>query len=89
MMWDPETLWQMMTCGVILHNMIMEGEEEEAAHTNDFEKAGEHVHLPEQEVEQVLNFLEMHLQVRDQQAHLQLLNDLVIHMWIHIKNQLI
>ena len=69
MMWDPETLWQMMTCGVILHNMIMEGEEEEAAHTNDFEKAGEHVHLPEQ-VEQVLNFLEM---FRHQQAYVELL----------------
>ena len=78
MMWDPEVLWQVMTCCVILHNMIVEDEGEGAART-DFEKPGEHVHLPKQEAEYVMQFLEMHRQLRDEVAQL---NDLVEHMYV-------
>ena len=63
MLWDTEILWQMMTCCVILHNMIVEDEGEGAAHTNDFDKPGEHVHLPEQEEQYVINFPRMHRQL--------------------------
>lgn len=38
MMWELETLWQLMTCCVILHNMIVEYEDEGAARANGFEK---------------------------------------------------
>ena len=81
LLWDPETLWQVMTCYVILHNMIVEDEGEGAARTNDFEKLGEHVHLPEQDAQHAINFLEMHRQLRDAQVHTQLLNDLLEHMY--------
>ncbi len=37
MMWKLKTLWQLMTCCVILHNMIVENEGYGAAQTNDFE----------------------------------------------------
>ena len=26
--WDPETLWEVMTCRVIMHNMIVDDERE-------------------------------------------------------------
>ena len=87
MMWDPEVLWQVMTCCVILHNMIVEDEGEGAARTNDFDKPGEHVHLPKQEAEHVMHFLEMHRQLRDEVVHTQLLNDLVEHMYVFMENQ--
>ena len=86
MMWDPEVLWQVMTCCVILHNMIVEDEGEGAART-DFEKPGEHVHLPEQDAEYVMHFLEMHRQLRDEQVHTQLLHDLVEHMYVFMGKQ--
>ena len=47
-----------------------------------FEKSGEHVHLPEQEAEYVMQFLEMNRQLRDEVAHTQLLNDLMEHMYV-------
>lgn len=36
---------------------------------------------------QLMNFLQMHHNLRDQQVHTQLLNDLMEHMWIHNGNQ--
>ena len=80
-------LWQAMTCCVILHNMIVEDEGDGAARTHDFEKPGEHVHLPEQEVEYVMLFLDMHQQLRDELVHTQLLNDLVEHMYVFMGKQ--
>jgi hypothetical protein len=57
------------------------------AHTHGFEKSGIHVHLPEQDVEHFVNFLKMQRQIRDHQVHMQLLDDLLEHMWIHDGNQ--
>ena len=88
MMWESETLWQLMTCCVILHNMIVEDEGDGVAQTNDFEAPGEQVEIPkDQDAAQLMNFLQMHQNLRDQQVHTQLLNDLVEHMWIHNGNQ--
>ena len=80
MVWEVETLWQLMTCCVILHNMIIEDEDEGAAYTHDFEKPRLEFRLSEQEAENIVNFLEMHRQLRDQQVHMQLLNNLVEHI---------
>ena len=33
-MWESETLWQLMTCCVILHNMIVEDEDDGVASPN-------------------------------------------------------
>ena len=32
MMWEPETLWQLMKCCVILHNMIVKDKRKGASH---------------------------------------------------------
>nr|XP_020183789.1 protein ALP1-like [Aegilops tauschii subsp. strangulata] len=88
MMWESETLWRLMTCCVILHNMIVEGEGDGVAQTNDFEALGEQVEIPEdQEATRLMNFPQMHQNLRDHQVHEQLLNDLVEHMWTHNGNQ--
>ena len=47
MTWDSETLWQLMTCCVILHNMIVEDEGDGVNQTHDFEAHGEQVEIPE------------------------------------------
>ena len=47
MMWESETLWQLMTCCVILHNMIVEDDGDGVSQTNDFEASGEQVEIPE------------------------------------------
>jgi hypothetical protein len=88
MMWESEILWQLMTCCVILYNMIVEDEGDGVAQTNDFEAPGEQVEIPkDQDATQLVNFLQMHQNLRDHQVHAQLLSDLVEHMWTHNGNQ--
>ena len=61
MMWESETLWQLVTCYVILHNMIVEDESDGVAQTHEFEAPGEQVEIPEdQDAAQLMNFLQMH-----------------------------
>ena len=61
MMWESETLWQLMTCCVILHNMIVEDEGDGVAQTHDFEVPGEQVETPgDQDAAQLMNFPQMH-----------------------------
>ena len=77
-----------MTCCVILHNMIVEDEGDCVAQINDFEAPGEQVQIPkDQDAAQLMNFLQMHQNLRDHQVHAQLLNDLAEHMWTHTQNQ--
>ena len=87
MMWESET-WQLMTCCVILHNMIVEDEGDGVAQTHDFKAPGEEIEiLEDQDAARLMNFLQTHQNLRDQQVHTQLLNDLVEHMWSHNGNQ--
>ncbi|XP_020179137.1 uncharacterized protein [Aegilops tauschii subsp. strangulata] len=88
MMWESETLWQLLTCCVILYNIIVEDEGDVVAQTYDFEAHEEQVEIPkDQDAAQLMNFLQMHQNLRDQQVHAQLLNNLVKHMWTHNGNQ--
>ena len=47
--WDLETLWEVMTYCVIMHNMIVEDERPERLYDQDFQFQGENV-VPEQGV---------------------------------------
>ena len=67
--------------------MIVEDDGEGAARMHDFKNPIVQVHLPEQEAESMANFLEMHRQLRDQHVDMQLLDDLVEHIWVHTGNQ--
>ena len=87
MMWESETLWRLMTCCVILHNMIVEDEGDGVAQTNDFEAPGEQVQiLKDQDATHLMDFLQMHQNLRDHQVHARLLNDPMEHMWTHNEN---
>ena len=88
MMWKSETLWQLMICCVILHNMIVEDEGDDVDLTNDFEAPREQVQiLKDPNVVPLMNFLQMHQNLRDHHVHAQLPSDLVEHMWTHNRNQ--
>ena len=81
-----------MTCCVILHNMIVEDESDGVAQTHDFKAPREQVEIPkDQDVAQaatrLMNFLQMHQNLRDHQVHTQLPSDFVEHMWTHNRNQ--
>ena len=59
-----------MTCCVILHNMIVEDEGDGVAQTHDFKAPEEQVEIPEhQDADQLMNFLQMHQNIRDRQVH--------------------
>ena len=67
MMWKSETLWQLMTCFIILHNMIVEDEGDGVAQTHDFEAPGEQVEiLEDQDAAQLMDLLQMHQNLRNQ-----------------------
>ncbi|CAO2047698.1 unnamed protein product [Urochloa humidicola] len=77
--WDQETLWYIMTACVIMHNMIIEderGQEEDFV----YDHMGKRVE-PEKNKDRLLKFLEMHRKIEDREAHEQLRNDLVEHLW--------
>ena len=88
MIWESETLWQVMTCCVILHNMIVEDVSDGVTQTHDFEAPGEQVEIPkDKDATQLMNFPQIHQNLRDHQVHTHLLNDLVEHTWTHNGDQ--
>ena len=67
MMWESKTLWQLMTCCVTLHNMIVEDEGDGVSQTHDFEAPGEQVEiLEDQDAAQLMDLLQMHQNLRNQ-----------------------
>ena len=79
--WDPETLWEVMTCCVIMHNMIVEDEGEDAAAALEFENMGDPIQLPDQNPATFEEFIQMHQQIRHRPTHEQLKEDLIEHLW--------
>ncbi|XP_071685104.1 uncharacterized protein [Lolium perenne] len=78
--WDQETLGDIMTACVIMHNMIIENER----HTHEdynYEHMGERVTISHQHSASFSQFLQVHRDIRDSQVHSQLQADLVEHQW--------
>ncbi|XP_074328216.1 uncharacterized protein LOC141666117 [Apium graveolens] len=80
--WDMETMKYIMIAFIILHNMIIEDErelhtEEEQFDTNVEPTVEREPHHPNTFRE----FIQVHQQIRDKQAHIRLQNDLVEHLW--------
>ena len=72
---------------MIMHNMIIEDERPESLCDQGFEFQGDIVVLDHGGGATFAEFVEFHHKMRDWNTHMQLQNDLVEHMWIHVGNQ--
>ena len=68
-----------MTACVIMHNMIIEDERGQPEDFN-YEHVGTRV-VPEKDENRIKRFLEVHRKIEDREAHDQLRDDLVEHLW--------
>ncbi|KAK1612943.1 hypothetical protein QYE76_036616 [Lolium multiflorum] len=82
--WDVQTLWEVMTACVIMHNMIVEVERDDSLFDNDG-RAGELV-TPQGGPASFQDILHAHHEIRDLAVHNQLHADLIEHVWQHVGN---
>ncbi|KAK1608299.1 hypothetical protein QYE76_031972 [Lolium multiflorum] len=81
--WDVQTLWEVMTACVIMHNMIVEVERDDSLFDNEWDGQGELV-TPQGGPASFQDILHAHHEIRDLAVHNQLQADLVEHMWQHV-----
>ncbi|XP_074327018.1 uncharacterized protein LOC141664959 [Apium graveolens] len=80
--WDVETMKYIMTACIILHNMIIEDERELHTEEEQFDTNVEPtVEREPRHPTTLREFIQVHQQIRDKQAHIRLQNDLVEHLW--------
>ena len=74
--------WDIMTCCVILHNMIIESEQEEPVFdTEPYYRQGPLAQVDHQLPATWIAYHNMRQEIRDPQVHHQLQQDLVEHLW--------
>jgi hypothetical protein len=61
--WDPETLCEVMTACVIMHNMIVEDKGDGVCHDQEFQQMGDPIKLPTQNPTTFEEFIQMHQQI--------------------------
>ena len=66
---------------MIMHNMIIKDEGDDAAATLEFENMGGLIQLSDQKPATFEEFIQMHQQIRHQPTHGQLKEDLIEHHW--------
>ena len=75
-------MWEIMTCCVILHNMIIESEQEEPVFdTEPYHRQGPLAQVDHQLPATWTAYLNMRQEIRDPQVHHQLQKDLIEHLW--------
>jgi hypothetical protein len=79
-------MWEVMPACVIMHNMIVEDEQENAAQLGGWDFQGPLVQ-PEHVPQEFEAYLQAHCDLRDQQVHQQLQADLVEHVYEFGANQ--
>ena len=77
--WDKKTLVNIMTCCVILHNMIIE-DERGLRLPCFYDNVGTRVR-PERNPDRIQAFLQTHREIEDSRTHNQLVEDLLQHHW--------
>jgi hypothetical protein len=88
--WDKDTLREIMTACVIMHNMIIEDERNEDEDEDvdiHYDGVGELVRTtpPEQRnsTHEFHDFIQAHRDIRNKETHCQLQEDLIEHLWQH------
>ena len=80
-------MWEVMTACVIMHNMIVENERDDARmFDQDWDFEGELVALTPGPVSHDKSS-DLYAEMRDRTQHERLQNDLIEHMWTHFGNQ--
>jgi hypothetical protein len=70
-----------MPCRVIMHNMIVDDEGEDAAATLEFKNMGDSIQLPDQNPATFEEFIQMNQQIRNRPTHEQLKEDPIEYQW--------
>jgi hypothetical protein len=70
-----------MTCYVIVHNMIVEDEGEDAAAGLEFENMCDPIKLPDKNLPTFEEFIQMHQQIQHRATHERLKEDIIEHLW--------
>ncbi|XP_020398640.1 uncharacterized protein [Zea mays] len=81
-LWDEETLNNIMISCIIMHNMIIE-DEKNVDPKERFENGGDNVQPSHDVTAYFDEFLHNHRKIRNHEAHYQLREDLVEHLWQH------
>ena len=84
--WSVDTMWEVMSCSIIMHNMIVQDEHDDSLFDKDWEFGGETI-VPQFGSRTFAQWIEFHREMRDKRGHKQLQKDLVHHMWNHFGNQ--
>ena len=77
---DDDTLSLIMRACVIMHNMIIEDQRDEEDDFN-YDVVGENVKSSNDSTPKLEEFIQNYKNIKDQQIHTQLKDDLVEHLW--------
>jgi hypothetical protein len=84
--WDDETLAYIMKACIIMHNMVIE--DEGIVDPNElFDNGGDNVETSHEHIADFDEFIENHINIRNNETHHQLREDLVEHLWQHHSDQ--
>jgi hypothetical protein len=80
--WRKDDLWYLMQACVILHNMIIEDEQDDFNYHQEVTRE-----LPSEDYQNrdpllLEEFLKIHQEIENRSSHEQLRNDIVEHLWV-------
>jgi hypothetical protein len=78
--WDEDTLRQIMRACVIMHNMIVEDEQDDE-HNINYKGVGDKVNTSHEETPELEEFIHNYKKIKDKGIHTQLQDDLIEHIW--------
>ena len=85
--WSVDAMWEVMTCCVIMHTMIMEDERDNSIYDKVWQFRGDQV-VPDHTPTPFTQWAEFHREMHEKTAHKQLQRDLVHHMWYFLATKI-